>query len=226
MMNRLSFRCFHCHRPLSLSFHGFCYRCVKLLNQNAYCGHCGSPLLEHRNSCGNCLRDEPKWHRLVKIADYKPPLAEWIHRFKFQQQHHLDHALARLLLLAIYAAKRHHALTLPEVIFPVPLFWRREWQRGYNQATLIASPLAKWLNIPLDCTSLTRVRATQSQRELTAAQRRQNLKKAFVYQPVKPYRRVAVVDDVVTTGSTLNAICVELLKQNVQEIQVWTLARA
>lgn len=225
-MSFWNFRCFHCQKPLAIGAHGFCSRCVKLLNRTAYCGHCGSPLLEYRNSCGNCLRNEPKWHRLVQISAYKAPLAEWIHRFKFQQQHHFDYALARLLLLAILDAKRQHGLQLPEVILPVPLFWKRQWQRGYNQAELIARPLSNWLQLPLDCQSLKRIRATQSQRELTTAQRRQNLQKAFVYQPLVPYRRVAIVDDVVTTGSTLNTICVELLKQGVQEIQVWTLARA
>lgn len=225
-MNIWGFRCFHCHAPLAIAAHGFCSRCVKLLEQRAYCGCCGSPLLENRLGCGNCLRDEPKWHRLVQICAYQSPLSVWIHRFKFQQQYHFDRPLARLLLLAIRTAQRNHGLQLPEVILPVPLFWQRHWQRGFNQAELLAKPLADWLNIPLDCHSLQRVRATQSQRELTASQRRRNLRNAFVYQPLKSYQRVAIVDDVVTTGSTLNAICTELLKQGVQEIQVWTLARA
>ena len=225
-MNFWEFRCFHCHKSLAIASHGFCSRCSRLLKQSAYCGQCGSPLLEYRRHCGNCAKDEPKWHRIVQVSAYKPPLAEWIHRFKFQQQHYLDQALARLLLLAIYNAKRCHSLTLPEVILPVPLFWQRQCQRGYNQAVLISQFLAKWLNIPLDTQSLLRIKATRSQRELTAQERRRNLKGAFCYRPIQPYKRVAIVDDVVTTGSTLNAICAELLKQGVEEIQVWTLARA
>lgn len=220
------FCCFHCHAPLALPFHGFCVRCCRLLNIQPYCGHCGSPLLENQPSCGNCLRDEPKWHRLVQIAPYQPPLSIWVHRFKFQQQHQLDHALGRLLLLAVKRAQRQHRLCLPEVILPVPLFWQRHWQRGYNQAALLATYLAEKLRLPLDLTSLQRIKATRSQRQLTAAERRKNLKKAFVFKPIKPYQRVALVDDVITTGSTMNSICAELLKQGVQEIQVWTLARA
>lgn len=220
------FRCFHCQQPLRISAHGFCSNCVKQLAQTPYCGRCGSALCENSLSCGNCLRDEPKWHRLVQICAYQSPLVEWIHRFKFQQQSQLDRALARLLLLAIYQAKRQHGLVLPEVILPVPLFWTRQWKRGFNQAEQIARPLANWLNIPVDCESLQRIRETDSQRNFTAVQRRQNLKGAFVYQPITPYKRVAIVDDVVTTGSTINTICIELLQQKVQEIQVWTLARA
>lgn len=225
-MNRWGFRCFHCHQPLALSQHGFCSHCVRLLKPSPYCGCCGSSLLADQLSCGHCMRDEPKWHRIVQISGYKAPLAEWIHRFKFQQQYWLDKPLARLLLLSIYQAKRNHHLTLPEVILPVPLFWQRYWSRGYNQAELIAKQLAAWLNIPLDNTALQRIKATALQRELSAQERRRNLRGAFCYQPQQAYQRVAIVDDVVTTGSTLNTICAELLQQGVKEIQVWTLARA
>ena len=220
------FRCFHCHRSLAISSHGFCSKCYALLSHSAYCGHCGSNLLENQLSCGNCLRNEPKWHRIVQVSAYKAPLSEWIHRFKFQQQHYLDNALGRLLLLAIKQAQREHQLVLPEVIIPVPLFWQRHWHRSYNQAELLARYVAKKLNLPLDLQSLQRVKPTRSQRELTAMERRKNLKNAFCFKPLKNYQRVAIVDDVVTTGSTLNTICLELRKQGVKEIQVWTLARA
>ena len=225
-MNLWSFRCFHCHQPLAIAHHGICCRCKRLLKSQPYCGICGMPLNHNHLGCGHCLRNEPKWHRIVQISGYNDPLAEWLHQFKFHQHYWLDQPLARLLLLAIREAQRTHALTLPEVMMPVPLFWRRYWKRGYNQAELLASPLSHWLNIPLDIQSLQRTKSTIPQRELTAMERRQNLRGAFVYQPIKPYKRVAIVDDVVTTGSTLNTICAELLKQGVEEIQVWTLARA
>lgn len=225
-MNNWGFRCFHCARPLAISSHGFCSRCLKQLPHSAYCGCCGAPLLENQLGCGLCLRNEPKWHRIVQISAYKSPLADWIQRFKFHNQYQLDRPLARLLLLAIRRARVEHTLRLPEVILPVPLFWKRQWQRGFNQAELIARHLARWLQIPLDLQSLQRIRATQPQRELNARQRQQNLHNAFCYQPINAYQRVALIDDVVTTGSTINAICLALLRHNVKEIQVWTLARA
>lgn len=224
-MNLFGFRCFHCEKPLTHAAHGFCSRCLKQLAKTPYCHHCGSPLPRFQPHCGNCLREEPKWQRILQISAYKPPLAEWIHRFKFRQQYWLDRALARLLLLEILAQRRERYFALPEVILPVPLFWQRQWSRGYNQAELIARQLSKWLNIPLDTRTLQRVIATPSQRELTAYERRRNLRSAFCYEPIQTYRRVAIVDDVVTTGSTLNAICIELKKQGVEEVQVWTLAR-
>lgn len=225
-MGIFGFRCFHCDQPLAIGSHGFCSQCRKLMKIQPYCGHCGMSLRENSMSCGHCLRNEPKWHRLVRIAEYQTPLSHWIHRFKFQNQYWLDQALARQLLLALKQAQRERGLILPEVIIPVPLFWQRNWSRDFNQAELLCEWLAKWLQIPLDMQSLSRTRATTSQRELTAAQRRRNLRGAFCYQPLKSYKRVAVVDDVVTTGSTLNGICAELLKAGVEEIQVWALARA
>lgn len=221
----LNFRCLHCTQPITLASHGFCSRCVKQLRKHPYCQQCGSPLPSFQSHCGHCLQDEPKWQRIMQISDYKSPLADWIHRFKFQQQYWLDRALARLLLLEILNQRRERYMAWPEVIMPVPLFWQRQWQRGYNQAERIAKPLAQWLNLPLDTQSLQRIRHTVAQRELTAMERRRNLKGAFRYQPQQTYRRVALIDDVVTTGSTLNAICVELKKQGVEEIVVWALAR-
>lgn len=224
-MTSFGFRCFHCSHTLNISSHGLCSHCIKQLHKQPYCQQCGSPLPHFHTHCGHCLQDEPKWQRIMQVSSYKPPLSEWIHRFKFRRHYWLDHALARLLLLEIKQQQRERYIALPEVIIPVPLFWKRQWQRGYNQAECLARPLAKWLNLPLDTESLRRIRHTTAQRELTAAARRRNLKSAFCYHPPKTYKRVALVDDVVTTGSTLNAICAELRKQGVEEIIVWTLAR-
>lgn len=225
-MNLLGFRCLHCNSILKINSHGFCCNCQKLVKKQPYCNRCGMSSTESRSICGYCLRNEPKWHRFVRVSEYKSPLSHWIHRFKFQHQYWLDKALARQLLIAIKQAQREQNLELPQVIMPVPLFWKRNWQRGFNQAALISFWLSKWLQIPLDSKSLTRNRATVSQRELTATERRRNLRKAFSYQPLEKYKSVAIVDDVVTTGSTLNTICTELLKAEVKDIQVWTLARA
>ncbi|WP_150538698.1 phosphoribosyltransferase family protein [Actinobacillus vicugnae] len=225
-MNFWGFSCIHCRKPLALANHIICSHCYRKIEQSSYCGCCGALLPENQLHCGNCLKDEPKWHSVVQVGYYRPPLSEWIHRFKFQDQFWLDQGLARLLLLAVKQAQRTHQLELPEVILPVPLFWQREWARGFNQAQLLAYYLSRWLAIPLDTHSLLRIRATSSQRQLTANERRCNLKNAFCYQPIQPYQSVAIIDDVLTTGSTLNAICAELLKHGVKQIQVWVLARA
>ena len=82
-MNRLGFRCFHCDQKLAIADHGFCSRCIKLLAYSPYCGHCGSLLAENSLSCGECLRNEPKWQRIVQISVYKKPLADSLYKRLF-----------------------------------------------------------------------------------------------------------------------------------------------
>ena len=188
--------------------------------------------MENALHCGNCLQQEPAWDRMVIIGRYNEPLSTLIHRFKFQRQFWLDRTLARLLYLAIRNARRTHGLMLPEVILPVPLHHFRQWQRGYNQADLLARQLSKWLNIPVKNDLITRTKRTPTQRGLSAKDRRQNLKNAFQLSAKVsakardfPYHHVALIDDVITTGSTLNEIAELLRKANVAHIQVWGLAR-
>ncbi|TQE40976.1 amidophosphoribosyltransferase [Aggregatibacter actinomycetemcomitans] len=228
-MNVFQSCCVHCHTPLKLAKHGLCSRCNRTIRRFAY-----SSVAAARNwrtnalHCGNCLRQEPAWDRMVIIGRYNEPLSTLIHRFKFQNQFWLDRTLARLLYLAIRDARRTHRLPLPEVILPVPLHHFRQWRRGYNQADLLAQQLAKWFKIPVDNGLLLRTKRTPTQRGLTAKDRRHNLKNAFRISTNDrhfPYRSVALVDDVITTGSTLNEIAKRLRQANVVHIQVWGLAR-
>ena len=224
-MNIWGFRCVQCHQPLQIGAHGLCSRCYREIRRFAYCGKCGSELAQNTLHCGRCLRDEPSWDRLVMVGRYNEPLSTLIHRFKFQNQFWLDRTLARLLLLAVQNAKREHGLILPDVILPVPLHHFRQWGRGYNQADLLAHWLAKWLQRPVDNGLLSRNKRTPTQRGLTANARRRNLKKAFSLRKPLVYQRVALVDDVITTGSTLNEVAKLLRQHGAQEIQVWGLAR-
>ena len=166
------------------------------------------------------IRNARRTHGLM-IPDVIIPVP--LHHFR------IDRTLARLMYLAVRDAKRNHQLMLPEVIIPVPLYHFRQWQRGYNQADLLTRQLSRWLNIPNANQVVKRVKHTHTQRGLTAKGRRHNLKNAFALTVEKkdfPYRRVALVDDVITTGSTLNEISKLLRKLGVEEIQVWGLARA
>ena len=117
---------------------------------------------------------------------------------------------------------------LPEVILPVPLHHVRQWQRGYNQADLLARQLSQWLKIPVKNDLITRTKRTPTQRGLSAKDRRKNLRNAFQLSAKHrhfPYRHVALIDDVITTGSTLNETAKLLRQANVAHIQVWGLAR-
>ncbi len=222
------FSCVLCQSPLKQGASGLCSTCQRQVRRYIYCGSCGAPLQYFSRHCGNCRRNEPAWDRMVVVGYYHEPISYLIHRFKFQKQFWLDRTLARLLLLAAYEARRTHGLTFPQAIIPVPLSHLRQWQRGYNQSDLLAKILSRWLEIPCLSHIVKRVKHTPTQRGLTAAARRQNLKNAFEvnFSEPFPYQRIALVDDVITTGSTLNEISKQLRKSGVQEIQVWGLARA
>ena len=229
MMNFFNFRCIQCRGNLHIAKNGLCSCCQKQIKSFPYCGHCGAELQYYAQHCGNCLKQEPSWDKIVIIGHYIEPLSILIHRFKFQNQFWIDRTLARLLYLAVRDAKRTHHLKLPEAIIPVPLYHFRQWRRGYNQADLLSQQLSRWLGIPNLNNIVKRVKHTHTQRGLSAKDRRQNLKNAFSLVVSKnefPYRRVALVDDVITTGSTLNEISKLLRKLDVEEIQVWGLARA
>ncbi|MBT8434378.1 MAG: ComF family protein, partial [Gammaproteobacteria bacterium] len=113
----------------------------------------------------------------------------------------------------------------PEILIPVPLHCARLFERGYNQADEIAAVWSQTFGIPVDRHALTRLRATPSQSGLSAAQRANNVRQAFAYRPKRKYRHVALVDDIVTTGSTVTEITKTLHRAGVEYVEVWALAR-
>ncbi|MCK3657829.1 competence protein ComF [Pasteurellaceae bacterium Pebbles2] len=227
-MNWLGFCCVYCQQKLAVGQHGLCSRCSRQIYRFPYCGCCAAELATDELHCGQCVREPPYWQRIVIVGRYAEPLSTLIQRFKFEGQFWLDRSLARLLYLAVREARRTHQLPLPDAILPVPLHHFRQWRRSYNQAALIAKWLARWLNIPMREDLLIRLKRTPTQRGLSAKSRRQNLKNAFQAQEKLKkcgYKSVALVDDVITTGSTMNEIAKQLRKMGVEHIQVWGLAR-
>ncbi|MCW9710855.1 amidophosphoribosyltransferase [Avibacterium sp. 21-586] len=226
-MNFLAFRCILCHQILSIQNAGLCSKCSRTIERYTYCGCCGMPTSNYVLHCGCCLNSRPYWDQMVVIGRYTPPLSEIIKNFKFQHQFWLDKTLARLLLLAVIDAKRQHFIRIPEIVIPVPLHHFRQWKRGYNQSHLIAKHLAKWLNIPCHSQFIQRIKRTPPQLGLNAKARKQNLRQAFKFANQRiNYRSIALVDDVITTGSTLNEIAKHFRQLGVENIQVWGLARA
>jgi len=114
----------------------------------------------------------------------------------------------------------------PELILPVPLYKSRYRERGFNQAIEIARTVGKELQIPLDITSCRRHRDTPHQTQLPAQKRRKNLKNAFsVIKPIHA-RHIAILDDVMTTGSTVHELAYVLKKAGASRVDVWVCARA
>jgi len=114
----------------------------------------------------------------------------------------------------------------PQCILPVPLHKKRLRQRGFNQSIELARPVAKKTGLTLLLNHVVRVRETEAQTGLDAKQRRKNIRGAFECVKAMPYEYVAILDDVVTTGSTVNELARVLKKAGVKRVDVWSIARA
>lgn len=199
-----------------------CPACAADMPRNdVRCARCALPLEAPAALCGRCVKREPPWDAAWAPFRYEWPLAQLESRFKFGS----DLAAGRTLALMWIASSSPDVM--PQAIVPVPLHRSRLRRRGYNQALELARPLAKHFGVPLRHDALSRIRATGPQTELTAVDRRRNVRGAFAARFDGPCpRHVAVFDDVFTTGATL-AECTRVLKKaGVARVDVWALARA
>ena len=185
------------------------------------CARCALPLETPAQLCGRCIKHAPPWDEAWAPFRYEWPLAQLESRFKFGG----DLAAGRTLALLWCASPR--TVALPEVVVPVPLHRSRLRLRGYNQVLELAGTLARHFGVRLRREALLRDRATDAQTELSAVQRRRNVRGAFSAQFGDEIpQHVAVLDDVCTTGATL-AECARALKRaGVARVDAWALARA
>ncbi len=199
-----------------------CRECAAELPRNrTCCARCALPLAVPAALCGSCQRKPPPWDAAWAPFRYGWPLDRLESRFKFGRDLAAGRSLAALWL------RESRPVPVPALLLPVPLHRRRLRQRGHNQALELARPLARALRVPLRHDLLLRQRATMAQSELDAASRRRNVRGAFALcREAAIPAHVAIVDDVMTTGSTL-AECVRVLRRaGAGRIDVWVLARA
>jgi ComF family protein len=155
--------------------------------------------------------------------NYEFPVDRLVQMFKFRRQHACGRVLSHLL--SEYAGDQQ--VKYPEVLIPVPLHNLRMFKRGFNQAYELGSHISKVLEIPLLANSLRRHRNTQAQSGLSRKQRRKNMQNAFYWHSTRTAAtHVALVDDVMTTGTTLRE-CARVLKNaGARRVDVWVTARA
>jgi len=212
-------RCLLCGEP-GLDRRDLCAACAAALPWNhSACLRCALPL-PVPGTCGACLQKPPAMTETHAVFVYGFPLDRLVPRLKF----HHDLAAGRLLseLMATGLA----AVTLPTAVVPVPLHASRLRRRGYDQALELARPLARTLQLPLLPDLLVRARATAAQSELDAGARQRNLRRAFaVGTNVDLPAHVALVDDVMTTGATLQAAASTLRRAGVARVDAWVCAR-
>jgi len=171
--------------------------------------------------CGRC-GDRPPFAATRAAYLYAPPLDRLVQELKFAGR--LGHA--RLLGELLAAHLQAVGTPPPEMVIPVPLHPRRLRTRGYNQARELARPVARRLDVPLCAHAARRLRDTAAQSDLDAAARRRNVRGAFAVDAGVAGRRVALVDDVVTTGNTVTELARALVAAGAERVEVWCLARA
>lgn len=198
-----------------------CSPCYSDLPAMAVCCRCCATPMAVAGLCGRCQRHPPPYHHVHAAFSYGAPVDFLIHRMKFNQR--LGHAR---LLGELMAESLLREQDIPGVIIPVPLHRGRLRQRGYNQALELARPVARALGVEIDAHACVRTRATPSQVSLDAALRRRNVRGAFDLVRTPAYRHVAVVDDVMTTGSTVAEIARLLRRAGTERVDVWVCARA
>jgi ComF family protein len=201
----------------------WCQKCQQTSKkiQPPICAICGQPI-QAGEICTRCAASPPKYAAVRSWAEFDGPVRNALHALKYRKNIGLGGSLAQSLAESIqtYDWDVH-------LITPVPLGSQREQQRGYNQAALIAQPLALQLQLPYNPRILERTRETQSQVDLSLRERQKNLAGAFRSQPkTVDGKIVLIIDDVTTSGSTLNACADALIQVGAQTVYGLTVARA
>ncbi|MBU4372767.1 MAG: ComF family protein [Proteobacteria bacterium] len=224
-------RCITCEELLEQ--HGplpFCPRCMAGIRfiGSPLCPRCGTPFPAAEGEdhlCGECLITERPYAVARSVGRYEETLLTAIHRFKYRGKTGIGDLLSRIM--ADFAGKTWE-MKVFERILPVPLHRRRLRERGFNQAVILARGLSTRFNIPLDFTVLRRNIFTPPQVGLDRKERSANVQGAFtVTHPERIVgRRLLLVDDVYTTGSTLTECARVLIRAKAEAVAVLTMARA
>ncbi len=200
-----------------------CRDCYQALPWNiSACQQCAIPLPRAGLYCANCLQRPPQF-RYSRIAfRYQTPIQQLLKRLKFQQQLHYVPLLAELFV----AYLERHPLQRPNLVIPVPLHRKRQQQRGFNQANEIAKLVCSKLRLRLNAAIAIRVLNTQPQSLLPVQARRRNTAAAFRYSQSLQGQRVAIFDDIFTSGETVNELSRCLLRAGATSVDIWCCARS
>jgi ComF family protein len=178
------------------------------------CPSCALPVTDSK-ICGECLRAPPAFDRTIAAFAYSFPTDSLIHALKYERRLEVAAALGKELGIAIAASPR------PDVVISVPLARSRLVERGFNQATEIA----KSARLPVRSDACARVRETPPQVLLPWKERSRNIRGAFACKIDLEGQHVALVDDVMTTGATLNELARTVKRAGASEVSCWVVAR-
>ena len=171
--------------------------------------------------CGECQKNPPAFAYARAPFHYAPPVDRLIRNLKYHGRLELSRILGKYL--AAYLQNLNEPP--PDVIVPVPLHTSRLRSRGYNQSLEIARTVSKHLALPLNWSDAERIRDTTPQTDLPRDKRRKNVRGAFKSSEAFSGQRIAILDDVMTSGQTVNALAESLLRSDAAEVRVWVVAR-
>ena len=183
---------------------------------SAHCPVCGLPTL-NGETCGKCLKDKPSFEATCAAFAYAFPIDKLVQAVKFSGHLSLVDQLADALSLRINAT--------PDLIIAMPLHPLRLRERGFNQSQLLAQRLSKQLSIPLSSNTCTRIRNTPPQSSLSWHEREKNIRGAFNCASDLAGKHIAIVDDVMTTGISIEELASTLRQAGAAKISAWVLAR-
>ena len=190
-----------------------------------FCVTCRTPFqnrfpLDESGRCRLCRTGVRGFDAAYCFGSYEGTLRELIHLFKYGRMKPLARTLAANLALALPRDQRF------DIVVPMPLHWRRQWQRGFNQSDLLARGIARRCGIPV-ANAVRRVRSTAAQAGLSNAERRKNVAGAFRVRSQRAIqgRRVLLIDDVMTTGATASACALALKRGGATSVTLLALAR-
>jgi ComF family protein len=199
---------------------GLCPGCRRQLPalDAEHCPVCAAPSPGSR-TCGRCLQRQPRFDRVVAALEYAHPADALVQSLKY----HASLGSARPLACALASALEQEPY--PDVVLPMPLAAERLAQRGFNQAAEIARLVCREFGISFTADAAQRVRAGVPQASLPWKERARNVRGVFRCEADLSGKRVAVVDDVLTTGATLDALAAELKRSGAREVVGWMAAR-
>lgn len=209
---------------LELIYPPVCGMCDRI-NKNNICINCKSKIKKYLiNDIENCKNNKEVYYDYrIKILKYENIVRERIIEYKFREKTYIYKTLEKIIL---NNEKIYSFLKKYDIIMPVPMYKKKKLERGYNQTELIARELSKDLEIELDYKDLKKIKNTKTQSKLTKAERKENIKNAFMIKNTfrGEGKKIILFDDIYTTGSTLNE-CSRILKEaKVKEIAILTIA--
>lgn len=221
--------CRLCEQPLTnVSRIPVCPACLSLpkpIDAEFFCKACHTPFvdnypLDEHDLCTICRESLVNFDTAYSFGSYEGPLRNLIHLFKYAKVESLAGPLSRLVIQALPLDQNF------DLIIAMPMHWRKQWERGFNQAELLARPVARRYGLKLS-NNLRRKRYTTAQAGLSELERRENLRGSFMVKRPEQIagRRILLIDDVFTTGATLRAAAATLKGAGAAQVSALTLAR-